>query len=852
MERDVSTVWLQPPAKSALDASPTAVSYDAGYIVLSFFTSLVGCITTIELLQRRTSTRGVYNWFLLFASAITMGGIGIWGMHFVGNRAIVLDHGNPQRQIAYSSGPTAASFFLPIAVLLFAFYLLGNMSNKARHRYIAIAGVLTGAAVCGMHYMGQLGIANYDCTYQVQHVVGAAIIAVAASLIALSVFFTLRDKWIDHWWKRALCAGVLAVAVSGMHWTAAVGTVYHWNGIMVIHGGNRIQTSVIAASLSIGACVGLLVGTFVRGRKMHSAKQRSQRLVLACAYFNQDGKLMVCNNGILPNTEITNHYVEKTFGEDELSRSHETFLWIFQASHHWNILKDLIPAMKADLEADPMTKKYCAASPPTTLPDDASEISINFARLFKQLFCIAAQALANNIHEPVENVGTLFEEPMDTGAAYPRSSIATRRLSCFSASASHTGDIEQGSDSRSIAKGKYLFLIRQISFSDAAKFSARGYRFAAVDQVADTLARSLQVQRGHLVERMERMRFCAERTCLPPPGVYLSLFMIRPSMYKSFDVLVPEGAQNQLPHVTLQLSPLSAQQKMQLQLFDEQPVGEILGALLNRSSGLELDDDFGSQLYNAFVRLVELVGNYDTIMQARFSAKEFRISCQHGGGTSSTPSCTSCTMLTVRFMTNIHASGPQKDFTFVPLSFFSMQQLEHGSHSDEGTFPRQVQTQFAHLQRYCIRRRGSNNTRGTKRPSVTEASRLRADSPRSVTFRHPLRKSVASSRRSDEATIIEHEKMPAEFSISDLHMARVLAQEYKDPQDEDTEALPIAASKERRSWVTEVFDLFQLKSEGWCTARTGGWKWDINVQNSFEVGSKERRRDSRNALILPF
>lgn len=186
--------------------------------------------------------------FLLVASAITMGGIGIWAMHFVGNRAIVLDHGNPQRQIAYNSGFTAASFFLPIAVLLFAFYLLGT-PTKARHRYIAVAGVLTGAAVCGMHYMGQLGISNYNCTYQVQHVVGAAIIAVAASLISLSAFFILREKWTDHWWKRTLCACVLAVAVSGMHWTAAVGTLYYWKGPLILHGDSRTQTSVFAASL---------------------------------------------------------------------------------------------------------------------------------------------------------------------------------------------------------------------------------------------------------------------------------------------------------------------------------------------------------------------------------------------------------------------------------------------------------------------------------------------------------------------------------------------------------------------------------------------------------------------------
>lgn len=537
----------------------------------------------------------------------------------------------------------------------------------------------------------------------------------------------------------------------------------------------------------------------------------------------------------------------QSFGEDELSRSHETFMWIFQASHHWNLLKDLIPGMKDQLEADPLTKRYCAGAHATTLPDDASEVSVNFARLFKQLFCVAAQTLANNIHEQVENMGTLFEEPMDTGVVYPRSSATIRRLSRFSSSTSR--DLERGSISQSFARGKYLFLIRQIPPSDAAKFAARGYRFATVEQVADTLAKSLQVQRSSVVDRMERMKTGASRSCLPPPGVYLSLFMIRPSMYKSFDVLVPEAAQNQLPYVTLQIPDLSSEQKRQLQLFDEQSVGEILGALLNRSNGLELDDDFGRQLYNAFIRLVELAGSHDYIMQAKFSAKEFCISCQHGGGTTSTSSCTSCTTFTVRFMTSIHASCPKKDFTFVPLSFFSIQQLEHGSHSDEGTFPRQVKAQFGHFQRDRIRTKGSCGSRGRRRPSVTETNKQRPDSPRSLSFKYPLRRSVVG-RRSDEKTIIDHEKLANE--LSDLQMGKVMSSEYKESQNEDTEALPLETTKERSSWVTEAFGLFQLKPEGWCSARTGGWKWDINVQNSFEVGSKERRNEGKNVLIAPF
>jgi NO-binding membrane sensor protein with MHYT domain len=56
--------------------------------------------------------------------------------------------------------------------------------------------------------------------------VGSVIIAIAATNIALILFFRLRQKWDDAFWKRAGCALLLAGAVSGMHWTAATGTSY--------------------------------------------------------------------------------------------------------------------------------------------------------------------------------------------------------------------------------------------------------------------------------------------------------------------------------------------------------------------------------------------------------------------------------------------------------------------------------------------------------------------------------------------------------------------------------------------------------------------------------------------------
>lgn len=82
---------------------------------------------------------------------------------------------------------------------------------------------------------GQAGIYNYKPTYVPGHVVGSVVIAVVATTIALTLFFILRKNFTNSWYKRVLCAIILSGAVSGMHWTAALGTVYQVN----TEAGNR-------------------------------------------------------------------------------------------------------------------------------------------------------------------------------------------------------------------------------------------------------------------------------------------------------------------------------------------------------------------------------------------------------------------------------------------------------------------------------------------------------------------------------------------------------------------------------------------------------------------------------------
>lgn len=158
--------------------------------------------------------------------------------------------GQPEMQIVYNTGFSAVSFFFPIVVLAGAFHLLGA-SGRINRYYVAIAGVLMGVAIGGMHYVGQLGISNYHCSYQPGHVVGAAVISIVASIAALSVFLKIREAWTDSWWKRVLCGVVLACSVSGMHWIATMGTLYRFRGVgsMPTDPLSRAQTVIVCTTL---------------------------------------------------------------------------------------------------------------------------------------------------------------------------------------------------------------------------------------------------------------------------------------------------------------------------------------------------------------------------------------------------------------------------------------------------------------------------------------------------------------------------------------------------------------------------------------------------------------------------
>jgi NO-binding membrane sensor protein with MHYT domain len=57
---------------------------------------------------------------------------------------------------------------------------------------------------------GNFGVTNFDLNYRRKYLIASVIIAVGDCWIVLLLFYRLREKWISSWWKRLLCAALLA------------------------------------------------------------------------------------------------------------------------------------------------------------------------------------------------------------------------------------------------------------------------------------------------------------------------------------------------------------------------------------------------------------------------------------------------------------------------------------------------------------------------------------------------------------------------------------------------------------------------------------------------------------------
>jgi NO-binding membrane sensor protein with MHYT domain len=175
-------------------------------------------------------------------------------MHFIGNRAVILGGGERAIQLYYNATYTAVSAILPIVVIFLGLLVAdrfhrNNKNAATRYGALLICGIMCGASVTEMHYLGNQGTTNYRLQPRPEFIVGAAAIAVGACVLAFGLFFHWSGHWMNNIWRRIIVACFLAMAVCGMHWTAAAGTDYELRGYHRGSGNARNVNFIIAVCL---------------------------------------------------------------------------------------------------------------------------------------------------------------------------------------------------------------------------------------------------------------------------------------------------------------------------------------------------------------------------------------------------------------------------------------------------------------------------------------------------------------------------------------------------------------------------------------------------------------------------
>ncbi|MFD9941820.1 MHYT domain-containing protein [Nonomuraea sp. NPDC059023] len=176
---------------------------------LAYVMSCIGSMLGLRLTAQAHASRGGSRVRWLLGAAVSIGGTGIWVMHFIAMMGFDIE-GTP---IRYDVPLTVASALVAIVVVGTGLFLVSYGGG----RVLALlgGGLLTGLGVASMHYLGMYAM-NMSAHVSYDRLTVALSVAIAVVAATVALWFTLRVRrpiWI------AAAALVMGVAVAGMHYT---------------------------------------------------------------------------------------------------------------------------------------------------------------------------------------------------------------------------------------------------------------------------------------------------------------------------------------------------------------------------------------------------------------------------------------------------------------------------------------------------------------------------------------------------------------------------------------------------------------------------------------------------------
>ncbi|CAN5743011.1 hypothetical protein BH09PSE5_BH09PSE5_01070 [soil metagenome] len=223
--------------------------YDPVLVGASLLIATLSAYLMLDLAKRvRPDARGLALG-LWVGGAVAMG-TGIWSMHFVGMLAYSLPI-----ELGYNRLPTLFSWLAGVSASAVALWVasLGTLT-AAR---LACGSLAMGLGICLMHYVGMSALeVAPGIAWNYWTVALSAVIAVAASASALTIFFWLRrfDRHASASGFQLGASVVMGIAVAGMHYTG-MGAANFIEGTVCLSAdalnGSTLGAMVILTSLTL-------------------------------------------------------------------------------------------------------------------------------------------------------------------------------------------------------------------------------------------------------------------------------------------------------------------------------------------------------------------------------------------------------------------------------------------------------------------------------------------------------------------------------------------------------------------------------------------------------------------------
>jgi NO-binding membrane sensor protein with MHYT domain len=248
---------------------PTMIDHFAlGWItpILSFLLSCAGCAVGLTCTARARTSHGLASTVWLGIGAVSIGGTGIWVMHFVA----MLGFHVRGTETRYDVLLTIASGLIAIVVVGLGLFII--RAAGVGPLALLAGGTVTGLGVAVMHYLGMRAVhVGVEITYAPVTVILSVAIAVVAATAGL--WLSAKVQTIGAGIAATL---IMGIAVSGMHYTGMAAMQAEVVRGTIVTPDAGVSVAALLGPLIIGVTVSTILLVLVVGLAPSAEESEAQ------------------------------------------------------------------------------------------------------------------------------------------------------------------------------------------------------------------------------------------------------------------------------------------------------------------------------------------------------------------------------------------------------------------------------------------------------------------------------------------------------------------------------------------------------------------------------------------------